>query len=333
MCSQGRHGTPWRRPFPRRLQALGRQRPGREVAVDELQHPSVRDPLLNHAPQLVVVAPVEALLYVQVYHPAIALPQLLLGLRHRLMRRAPRTAPLAARRKGRVPFRLQPLPQRVRDEPVQHGGHPELTYPAPWLRDLAPFHRLRLVRPGHQRFPDLWPLLPHVPRSLFDGHPIHPWAAALPLHPGQCREEMPPLHDPFHQAHLPNRSVPSRCSNRGFTPPLRDGQLELLCRCVASVQPPLNPPADRLGLRPIYGVPSMPSADFCMAVRGDLSPLSPCRGFRMRCVFSVAAWFPGGATLFHPYLRPGRHADLPGEDTELSMRRRRMYQAHPTAPG
>ena len=144
---------------------------------------------------------------------------------------------------------------------------------------------------------------------------------------------MPTLHHLFHQARVAHRSGRSGCANRRFTPPRRDGQLALLCRCVASVQPPLNPPADRLGLRPISGVPSMPSADFCMAVRGDLSPLSPCRGFRMRCVFSVAAWFPGGATLFHPYLRPGRHADLPGEDTELSMRRRRMYQAHPTAPG
>jgi hypothetical protein len=58
-------------------------------------------------------------------------------------------------------------------------------------------------------------------------------------------------------------------------------------------------------------VPNMPSADFCLALRGDLSPLSPCRGCRMRFVFSVAAWFPGGATLFHPYPRRGHHADLP----------------------
>jgi hypothetical protein len=188
-------------------------------------------------------------------------------------------------------------------------------------------------RPGHQRGPDLWPLLPQGPRSPVDGPPVHPWAAALPLHTGQGREAIPPLHDPFPPARLPHRSVPSRGSTRGFTPPLRDGPLERRCRGVASVQPPVHPPADRLGLRHPDGVPRRPAADFCLAVRCDRSPLRPCRGFRMRCVFSVAAWFPGGATLFHPDRRPGRHADLPASDTALAMRRRRMYQVHPPAPG
>ena len=71
---QGRPGTPLRRPFPRRLQALVRQRPGLQVAVDELSHPSIRHPLFHQAHQLIVVDPVEELLEVQVHHPAVARP-------------------------------------------------------------------------------------------------------------------------------------------------------------------------------------------------------------------------------------------------------------------
>src|SRR5688572_18357618 len=93
-------------------------------------------------------------------------------------------------------------------------------------------------------------MLAPIPRPLLHGHPVNPWAASVLLHAPQGRKEIPPLHDPFHQARIPHQSVPSRCSNRGFTPPLRAGPLELLCRCVASVHHPLNPPALRSGLLP-----------------------------------------------------------------------------------
>jgi hypothetical protein len=248
--SHGRPGTPWRGPYHRRLQARVRPRPGREVAVAARHHPSVRDPRLDPAPPLVVVDPVAALLDVQVDHPAVALPHIPLGWRHRLMRRAPRTAPLAARRQGRGPCRRPPLPPRVLDAPVPPGGHPACAYPAPRRRDLHPLPRRRSVRPGHPRVPELWPLRPQVPRSPFDGPPVPTWAAALPLPTGEGRAEVPPLHDPCHPAHLPTRSVAGRCFNRGFTPPRRDGPLERRCRGVASVPPPVRPPAHRSGRPP-----------------------------------------------------------------------------------
>ena len=43
----------------RQTQALVRQCPGLQVAVDELQYSSIRDPLLHQTHQLVVVDPVE----------------------------------------------------------------------------------------------------------------------------------------------------------------------------------------------------------------------------------------------------------------------------------
>jgi len=85
---------------------------------------------------------------------------------------------------------------------------------------------------------------------------------------------MPALPHPFHPTRFAHRSVLSRCSNRGFTPPLRDGPLERLCRGLASVQPPATPPADRVGLQPAHGVPSMPAADFCLPGGWDASSLS-----------------------------------------------------------
>jgi hypothetical protein len=128
--------------------------------------------------------------------------------------------------------------------------HPEFAYPASRLRDLHPLHRLRSVRPGQQRFPNPWPLLPQVPGPLLYGHSVDTRAAFVPLHAPECGEEIPSFHDAFHQALFANRSVRSRCSNRRFTPPLREGQLQLRHRCPASVQHPVNPPADRSGLQP-----------------------------------------------------------------------------------
>ena len=46
-------------------------------------------------------------------------------------------------------------------------------------------------------------------------------------------------------------------------------------------------------------------------------------------MFSVAAWFPGGATRFPPALRPGRHADLPGQTPHCPRRRRRIVSSTP----
>ncbi len=166
---------------------------------------------------------------------------------------------------------------------------------------------------------------------------------------------------PLQKVGLVHRSVRSPCPSAGFIPWIVQGPLERPHGCLACARHDTTPPLLHApcgapfgpSARPrdgsayllprlsalgcltsvACGVPTLPSADFCMALRGDLSPLSPCRGCRMRCVFSVAAWCPGGATLFHPYPRRGHHADLPESDTELSMRRRRIDQAHPIAHG
>ena len=137
-----------RRPFPRRLQARVRQRPGLQVAVDELSHSSVRHPPFHQAHQLIVVHPVEALLHVQVHHPAVTRTHIPLRACDRLVGRPPRSKPLAAVGDGCLPLRLQHLPHRLLKEPVEPRWNAECAYPTAGLRDLHPLHRLRSVRPG-----------------------------------------------------------------------------------------------------------------------------------------------------------------------------------------
>jgi hypothetical protein len=103
------------------------------------------------------------------------------------------------------------------------------------------------------------------------------------------------LLDPATSVVIAPRAAPSCEGSRpAGNPKDRDGAPEREPSC-----PPFGPSAR---LR----VPMMPSTDCCLTVSGDLSPLSPCHGFRMRFVCSVAAWFPGDATRFQPYLRRGR---------------------------
>jgi hypothetical protein len=62
------------------------QRPCLQVPIDELEDPSVRDPRLDPAHQLVMIHPVKELLQIQVHHPAIPRLQVVLGLSNRLVR-------------------------------------------------------------------------------------------------------------------------------------------------------------------------------------------------------------------------------------------------------
>ena len=132
-------------------------------------------------------------------------------------------------------------------------------------------------------------MLPQISRHRLHGHPVDARTAAVALYAPQGREEVPSLHHLLHQTLFAHRSAPSPCANRRFTPSLRDGPLELLSRCMASVQHPVRPPANRAGL---------PHAPACL-----LCPLltSACRSapVPLRSV-------PQGNALDEP------HAALPG---------------------
>ena len=118
-------------------------------------------------------ATIQEFLQIQIHHPAIAFGDVLLRRCHRLMRRAPGPKPVAVFGKRPVPSALQHLHHRLLDESIQHRRNAKLAHPSVRLRDFHPLHRLRLIGPAQQLFPDGWPVLFQVLRQFLDGHPVH----------------------------------------------------------------------------------------------------------------------------------------------------------------
>src|SRR6267154_4760483 len=63
---------------------------------------------------------IQEFLKIEVYHPAMALSNVLLCLGYRLMHRAFRPEPVTVFREGRVPSALQNLHHRLLDKSIQH---------------------------------------------------------------------------------------------------------------------------------------------------------------------------------------------------------------------
>jgi hypothetical protein len=101
--------------------------------------------------------------------------------------------------------------------------------------------------------------------------------------------------------HHPNRSVLSRRASPEFIPDARDGPTSRRMRSQRSTSGGYSPPPFRPSAR--SGVPTMPSADFCEAIRKDCSPLSP---------------------------EPGHPADLPRSAVIPSVHKRPIYKVQPS---
>jgi site-specific DNA recombinase len=88
-----------------------------------------------------------------------AFGDILLRLCHRLMSRPSRPKPVAVIGKRPVPPPLQNLHHRLLDESIQHRRDAQAFAPLRPAWDFHPPHRLRLVGPVQQLFPDGWPVL------------------------------------------------------------------------------------------------------------------------------------------------------------------------------
>jgi site-specific DNA recombinase len=174
--------------------------PGHEVAADQPQRASVRDPPRQSLHQHVVVHPVEELRQVHVGYPASARLEVALRRPHRLVRAAPRSEAVAGFGERRVEVGLQHLKQALLDEPVEHRRDAESSRPPAGLGDLLPLHRLRLVAPREQLLTDRFPVRDQIRRQVVHGHPVHAGTALVLLHPPQRRERVGAsdhlLHEP-----------------------------------------------------------------------------------------------------------------------------------------
>ncbi len=80
------------------------QNPGLQIRANELEHTLVGNLLGQATHEPILTDAIEELLQIEIYHIAVALLQIRLGLGHRLRGGAPGPKALAGRGKRRVPF-------------------------------------------------------------------------------------------------------------------------------------------------------------------------------------------------------------------------------------
>src|SRR5258705_553966 len=160
--------------------------PGIEECPDELQQPLVLDALGDLAHQFVVIDSIKELFQIEIDHPSVALRDVLLRLSHSVMRRSTRSKPVAVLGKRRVPSPLQNLHHRLLDEAIQHGWDAKLSHPSIRLRDFHPPHRSRFVSPVQQLLPNSRPVLLQIVAELVDRHPVDARATFVAPHLPQC---------------------------------------------------------------------------------------------------------------------------------------------------
>src|SRR5262249_61354370 len=98
---------------------------------------------------------------VDIYNKPIAVDDVGLRLRHRLVGGAARPEAVAVLAECRVPLRLKPLQERLLDYAINYGWNAQLARPAVPLGDLHPKDRLRLGGPCGQ-------LIFNLPPALFE---------------------------------------------------------------------------------------------------------------------------------------------------------------------
>ena len=152
------------------------------------------------------------------------------------MRRASGPKPVAVLGERRVPTALQNLHHRLLDESIQHRRDAKLAHPAVWLGDFHPLHRLRLIGPAQQLFPDgLASAASGAPATAGRSSRPRPALPLLALTRFNACLQILPLADLLHQPFGAGRAFGSALRRgrfgpfprgpRGFTPTLlREGQ-------------------------------------------------------------------------------------------------------------
>ena len=283
---QRRERAALRRAFLRRADQPSFHHPRGQKAADQLQDALVSNPLGHQPHQDVVVDPVEELLQVDVHDKAVAGRDVRLRLRHRLMRRAPRPEAEARLGERPVPVRLQHLQHRLLDEAVEHRRDAE----RPQCRPMPSVSRravpaaackcLRAVGPGS------WASAPSG-RSADHRHSCRRSPAAPLLRFTRANAffrfsrsttasiDGPAAAGRSRLAFAARASVPWAAALRGFTP--RSGaqaQLDLILLPHGSRE--ITALLASSTVRAFGGAlpPTMPSADFCAAVRPPCDDLS-----------------------------------------------------------
>jgi len=211
----------------------------------------------------------------------------------------------------RVPTSLEDLQQRLLDQSIDDTRNAEFSDPAIRLGDFNPFDRLRCIGSIQQFFPDGGPVLTQVVRGFVDGKTVDAWATLVPTDAFPRYFEVSSITHLLHKLFFCCRAFggslrrkrigPLAVGAQRFTPAFRrkgQTQLRVLGFLPLSTQESrvLLATPNRSGLRPSFPArpiccsafrhwsaslalptawPTMPSADFCTAVRAPHGSLSP----------------------------------------------------------
>jgi len=126
-----------------------------------------------------VIDPVKKFGQVEIYNKPIAIDDVGLRLRHRVVGGATRPEAVAVLAECRIPLRLKPLQDRLLDDTINHGWNAQVAHAAVRLRNLHPKNRLRRVAPLEQLIFNLRPARFEHARQLFDGNAVNAGRALL----------------------------------------------------------------------------------------------------------------------------------------------------------
>jgi len=180
-----------------------------EVAANEPEHATVRDPLSQPSHQHVVVHTIEKFFQIDVHDIATTVLHVTLSAAHGVVRPSARPEAVTRLREGGIETRLQDLQQGLLDEPVEHRRDAKLALASAGLRNRDPPHRLWLVAFRDKLFAQTRPVHLEEGGQFLHRHPVDAGTSLVLPNTFQRGQKVRSFDDLLHQT--------DRCSLHSWT--------------------------------------------------------------------------------------------------------------------
>jgi hypothetical protein len=171
-----------------------------EIAANQDQHPTIRNPLLQSPHQNVVVHTIKESLQIDIHDPATAILDVPLRTPYRVVRPAAGTKSVTVIGKRRVELWLQNLQQALLDESVEYRRNAKLALASAGLCDPDATYCLRLVASREEFRANTRPFHPQIPRQIAHRHPVDAGTPCVSSNSFQRSLKIPAFAHQFHQA-------------------------------------------------------------------------------------------------------------------------------------
>ena len=179
-----REGAALRRPFRPRRRQPSFHHPRLQVPADQPKDTFVFNPARQPRHENVMVDPVEELLQIHVYDPAIPGGDMLPSPFDRVVGTTAQTEAKTVVRESHVVPGLQGLVEGLLNQSIEDRRNAQR--PHPFSARLGDFHLpdgRRLIAAVEQCLPDRLPALAEHGHQFVDGHPVHAWRPLVAHHP------------------------------------------------------------------------------------------------------------------------------------------------------